>query len=82
MRRELARKKRFQALFRCLRGAAEARIDEIPCIFPASDQSHHLDGSLDYYDWNIKQGEALPFTFDNDSDEVRGDYGGFELRDL
>jgi len=22
--------------FRCLRGAAEARIDEIPCIFPAS----------------------------------------------
>src|ERR1700726_470019 len=34
------------------------------------------DGSLDYNDWNIKQGEALPFSFDNDSDEVRGDYGG------
>ena len=35
------------------------------------------DGSLDYNDWNIKQGEALPFSFDNDSDEARGDYGGF-----
>ena len=40
------------------------------------------DGSLDYNDWNIKQGEALPFSFDNDSDEVRGDYGGFRLREL
>ena len=40
------------------------------------------DGSLDYNDWNIKQGEALPFSFDNDSDEARGDYGGFQLRDL
>jgi hypothetical protein len=40
------------------------------------------DGSLDYNDWNIKQGEALPFSFDNDSDEVRGDYGGFWLREL
>jgi hypothetical protein len=37
-------------------------------------------GSLDYKDWNIKQGEALPdFSFDNDSDEARGDYGGFRL---
>ena len=35
------------------------------------------DGSLDYNDWNIKQGEALPFSFDNDFDEARGDYGGF-----
>jgi hypothetical protein len=40
------------------------------------------DGSLDYNDWNIKQGEALPFSFDNDSDEARGDYGGFRLREL
>jgi hypothetical protein len=40
------------------------------------------DGSLNYNDWNIKQGEALPFSFDNDSDEVRGDYGGFRLREL
>jgi hypothetical protein len=40
------------------------------------------DGSLDYDDWNIKQGEALPFSFDNDSDEARGDYGGFRLREL
>ena len=40
------------------------------------------DGSLDYNDWNIRQGEALPFSFDNDSDEVRGDYGGFRLREL
>jgi len=40
------------------------------------------DGSLDYNDWNIKQGEALPFSFDNDSDEVSGDYGGFRLREL
>ena len=38
------------------------------------------DGSLDYTDWNIKQGEALPnFKFDHDSDEARGDYGGFRL---
>jgi hypothetical protein len=38
------------------------------------------DGSLDYNDWNIKQGEALPnFSLDNDSDEARGDYGGFRL---
>ena len=40
------------------------------------------DGSLDYNDWNIRQGEALPFSFDNDSDEVRGDYGGFRLREF
>jgi Rv2525c-like, glycoside hydrolase-like domain len=40
------------------------------------------DGSLDYNDWNIKQGEALPFSFDNDSNEARGDYGGFRLREL
>jgi hypothetical protein len=40
------------------------------------------DGSLDYNDWNIKQGEALPFSFDNDSDEAKGDYGGFRLREL
>ena len=40
------------------------------------------DGSLDYNDWNIKQGEALPFSFDNDSDIARGDYGGFRLREL
>jgi glycoside hydrolase-like protein len=37
------------------------------------------DGSLDYDDWDIKQGDALPFPFDNDSDEARGDYGGFRL---
>ncbi len=38
------------------------------------------DGSLDYSDWDIKQGEVLPtFSFDNDSDEARGDYGGFRL---
>jgi len=40
------------------------------------------DGSLDYNDWNIRQGQALPFSFDNDSDEVRCDYGGFRLREL
>ena len=39
------------------------------------------DGTLDYNDWNIKQGDALPFSFDNDSNEARGDYGGFRLRD-
>lgn len=38
------------------------------------------DGSLDYSDWNIKQGAALPFSFDNDSDQARGDYGAFRLR--
>lgn len=37
------------------------------------------DGTLDYDDWNIKQGDALPLSFDNDSDQVRGDYGGFRL---
>jgi hypothetical protein len=36
MHRELAREKLIPALFRRLRGAAEARTDEIPCIFPAS----------------------------------------------
>jgi hypothetical protein len=40
------------------------------------------DGTVDYNDWNIKQGEALPFSFDNDSDQARGDYGGFRLREL
>ncbi len=40
------------------------------------------DGSLDYNNWNIKQGPALPFSFDNDFDETRGDYGGFRLREL
>jgi Domain of unknown function (DUF1906) len=40
------------------------------------------DGTLDYTDWDIKQGEALPFSFDNDSNEARGDYGGFRLREL
>jgi hypothetical protein len=38
------------------------------------------DGSIDYNDWNIKQGETLPnLTFDNDLDEAKGDYGGFQL---
>jgi hypothetical protein len=38
-------------------------------------------GSLDYDGWNIKQGEALDgLSFDNDSDEARGEYGGFRLR--
>ena len=45
-------------------------------------KSTSWDGSLDYIDWNIKQGEALPFSFDNDSDEARGDYGGFQLGKL
>jgi hypothetical protein len=36
MRRELARKVLIWCLFFCLRGAVEARIDEIPCIFPAN----------------------------------------------
>ena len=40
------------------------------------------NGSLDYNDWNIKQGDALPFSFDNDSNEAKHDYGGFRLRDL
>ena len=40
------------------------------------------DGSLDYNDWNIKQGEALPFSFDNDSNVTRGDYGAFRLLEL
>lgn len=40
------------------------------------------DGTRDYDDWNIKQGEALPFSFDNDSDQARDDYGGFRLRNL
>ena len=40
------------------------------------------DGTVDYNDWNIKQGEALPFSFDNDSDQAKDDYGGFRLREL
>ena len=52
-------------------------------VFPALiSKATSWDGSLDYNDWNIKQDEALPFSFDNDSDEVRGDYGGFRLREL
>ena len=40
------------------------------------------DGTLDYAGWDIKQGDALPFSFDNDSDVARDDYGGFRLRTL
>lgn len=38
-------------------------------------------GSLGYDGWNIKQGDPLDgLSFDNDSDEARGEYGGFRLR--
>jgi hypothetical protein len=38
------------------------------------------DGSSGYADWNIRQGEALAdFSFENDSDEARGEYGAFRL---
>jgi hypothetical protein len=38
-------------------------------------------GSLDYNDWNIRQGEPLAdLSFGNDSDQARGEYGGFRLR--
>jgi len=40
------------------------------------------NGSLDYHDWDIKQGDALPFSFDNDSNAARDDYGGFRLLNL
>ena len=37
-------------------------------------------GSADYSDWNIRQGEPLAdLSFDNDSDEARGEYGGFRV---
>jgi hypothetical protein len=37
-------------------------------------------GSLDYDDWNIRQGEALTeLSFNHDSDEAKDDYGGFQV---
>jgi hypothetical protein len=36
------------------------------------------DGSTSYEDWNIMQGGQLPeLSFDQDSDEARGEYGAF-----
>jgi hypothetical protein len=40
------------------------------------------DGTADYADWNIKQGDAVPLSFDNDSDLTNGDFGGFRIRAL
>jgi hypothetical protein len=38
------------------------------------------EGSADYADWDIMQGARLSeLSFDQDSDEARGDYGGFTL---
>jgi hypothetical protein len=38
------------------------------------------EGSAQYADWDIMQGARLPeLSFDQDSDEARGDYGGFQL---
>jgi Rv2525c-like, glycoside hydrolase-like domain len=42
--------------------------------------SINWDGATDYQDWDIMQGAALPgLPFDNDSDQARNDYGGFEV---
>jgi Domain of unknown function (DUF1906) len=37
-------------------------------------------GSLDYDDWNIRQGDAMTeLSFNHDSDEAKDDYGGFRV---
>ena len=37
-------------------------------------------GTLDYNDWNIRQGGHFSvLSFDHDSDEAQGDYGGFQI---
>jgi hypothetical protein len=37
-------------------------------------------GSLDYDDWNIRQGDPMTeLSFNHDSDEARDDYGGFRV---
>jgi glycoside hydrolase-like protein len=37
-------------------------------------------GSLDYDDWNIRQGDPLAdLSFNQDSDEAKSEYGGFRL---
>lgn len=37
-------------------------------------------GSIDYRDWDIRQGTQLPqLSFNHDADEARADYGGFRV---
>ncbi len=39
-------------------------------------------GSLDYNDWNIRQGDrSAVLSFNHDSDEARDEYGGFRIAD-
>jgi hypothetical protein len=73
----------FHGFTRPIREGTRAVPDSrVPAVSTASAAGRPGHGSLGYNDWNIRQGEALPFSFDNDSDEVRGDYGGFRLREL
>jgi hypothetical protein len=40
------------------------------------------EGSTEYEDWNIRQGNPLPeLSFNQDSDEARNDYGAFAVPD-
>jgi hypothetical protein len=37
-------------------------------------------GSTGYDDWNIRQGDPMPeLSFNQDSDETRGEFGAFRL---
>jgi hypothetical protein len=41
------------------------------------------EGSIGYEDWNIRQGGRSPgLTFNNDSDDARGEYGGFQVANI
>jgi Domain of unknown function (DUF1906) len=41
------------------------------------------EGSIGYEDWNIRQGLRSPeLSFNHDSDEAKGDYGGFQVANI